>query len=84
MSEYGLSLDEALDITDDQAVVLLKAATRRRFIDQLNLATLIIVKLGEGFSGKKSKIKIPYEDELKKDEITTPLTEGGLKKLMSL
>ena len=84
MAEYGLSLDEALDITDEQAALLLKAATRRRFIEQLNLATLIVVKLGESFTGKKSNIKIPYEDELRKDEVQTPLTEASLNKLMEL
>lgn len=85
MAEYGLSLDEALDIPDATAADLLKHATRRRFLDNENLATLIQAKVGELLSGKPAKYKRPFEDDLEyKKEEETPMTQRDIVKLEGL
>ena len=86
MAEYGMGLDEALDVPDDIAGDLLKHAARRRFINHENLASLIQAKVGELLSGKPAKYTRPFEGEEDMDYApkVTPLSEAGLGKLEGL
>ena len=84
MHEYGMSVDDALDIPNVVAVDLLKHSKRRRFIDHENLAVLIQAKVGEILSGKPVKYKRPFEDEDGYSAPTTPLNDIAINKLMGL
>ena len=82
MSEYGCSLREALDYTDEQSATLLVSAGRRSYIHQENQAILIQIKIAELFSGKKVEMERPFDVE--PDDVTVPLSEGALNGLMNL
>jgi len=82
MSEYGLTLDEAISIPDRAAADLLKHASRRKFLEAENLATLIQLKMSELLSGKKAKYNRPVDDNVQ--PITTPMTSEALGGLQSL
>ena len=69
MSEYGLSLSDALDVPSPVAIDLLRCAVERKkneikfsFIQAENLANLIQIKVSELLTGKKVNYDKPYED----------------------
>ncbi len=84
MHEYGLTLDEALDVPSAVTVDLLKHAKRRSFIDHENLAALIQVKVGELLTGKPAKYQRPFEEEKGYRDVKTPLHDAAVNKLMGL
>lgn len=82
MSTYGLTLDEAIMITDEQAARLLKSAEFRVFDEVEFNASFIAIKVGELFSGKKAKYEKPKS--VKAPEKPKPLTEGAISRLEQL
>lgn len=83
MHEYGLTLSEAIDIPDAIASDLLRHASRRRFYEAENQATLIQAKVSELLTGKKAKYQRP-DDAAAQQKEETPMSEAALNKLERL
>jgi len=82
MSTYGLSLEESIKITNEQAARLLKSAEFRGFDEIEFQASFIAIKVGEMFTGKKAKYEKPKS--VKKIEKPKALTEGAVSRLEQL
>lgn len=83
MAEYGLTLDEALDIPEAVAADLLQHAYERSFIQAENLAILIQLKVAELLTGKKQKYARPG-DQKKPGGQMKPMSPAELNKLQGM